>query len=145
MASALVFLTGGGHVDEGDAGLLQEAAAVVVGVSPDIDDALDAGVDDHFGAGEAGLMRDVDHAAVGTDAVEGGLDNGILLGMECAHAVAVDHQMADFVAVGQAGRRTIVAGGEDAPAADDDGADVGAIAGAARGDGECNLQKVLVP
>ena len=132
-------------MDEGDAGLLQEAAAVVVGVSPDIDDALDAGVDDHFGAGEAGLMRDVDHAAVGADAVEGGLDDGVLFGVEGADAVAVDDQMADVVAVGQAGRCTVVASGEDASAADDDGADMGAIAGAARGDGEGDLQKVLVP
>ena len=145
MALDPVFLTGLRHLDEGDAGLPQEAAAVVVGVMAGIDYALDAGVDDHFGAGEAGLVGDVDHAAVGADTVEGGLDNGVLLGMEGAHAVAVDDQMADFVAVWQAGRRTVVAGGKDAPAADDDGADVGAIAGAARGNGECDLQKVLIP
>ena len=76
-------------------------------------------------------MGHIAHAAVGADAVQRGLDDGVLLGVERAHAVVVDEQMAHIVAVGQAGGRAVVAGGEDAAAADDYRADMGAITGAA--------------
>jgi hypothetical protein len=49
------------------------------------------------------------------DAVQGSLDDRVLLRVQGPHAMAADHQMADFVAMRQAGGRAVVASRQDAP------------------------------
>lgn len=132
-------------MDKVDTGFAQEASTVLIRVVAGVDDSLDTGVDNHFGACQTRLVGDVDHASVGADAMEGGLDDGVLLGVERAHAVVVDDQVANDITVGKAGWRAVVAGGQNASAADDNCADMGAIAGAAGGHGGGDLEKVLVP
>ena len=127
------------------AGLAQEGARLRIGVVAGVDHAQDAGVDDHLGAVEAGLMGDVDRAAVDRHAVQRGLDDGVLLGVQRAHAVVVHDQTADVRAVGQAHGRAVVAGGQDALVLDDDRADGGAWAGAAPGHLPGDVHEVFVP
>src|SRR5690606_7738713 len=65
--------------------------------------------------------------------------------MKCPHTMLVDDQAADVDAVGQATWGAVVAGGQDALVADDDGAHRGARAGAAPGDLEGDLHEIAIP
>src|SRR5690606_27154236 len=109
------------------------------------DDALDAGVGDGLEAAPTRRRGHVEVGAVDAGAVLGGLDDGVHLGVRGADAVAVLHQVADLVAVRKAPDGAVVAGGQDAPIADDDGADVLAVAGAARGHLVPDRHEVFVP
>lgn len=133
------------HLDEGDASLLQKAAAIFVRVGAGVNDPCHTGIDDHLGACNARLVGHIDHAACSTHPVERGLYDCVLFGVEWPYAVPVDNQVAHVVAVGQAGWRTVVAGSQYAPVADDYRAHMGSIACAARGHGKCNLEEVLIP
>lgn len=135
----------GRHLHKGNSRLPKKAATVLVRVPADVYNPFYPGIDDHLGAGNAWLVGYVDHAACRAYTVKRGLDDGVLFGVERAHAVAVNDQMADVIAVRQAGWRAIVAGSQNASVADDCRANMGAITGAARGHGECNLEKVLIP
>ena len=128
-----------------DTGLFEECPAVLVRIVAGVDDAARPGVDQHLGTGQAWLMGDIGSGAFGSDAVKRSLDERVLLGVQRADTVPVDEQMADVVAVGQAGRRAVVAGGQDAPVTHEDATHMRAIAGAALGDSERNLHEVLVP
>jgi len=130
-------------MNEGDTGLPQKAPTVLIRVVPGIHHPFDTGVDDHLGAGETRLVGHTDHAAVRADAVQRGLNDGVLLGVEREYAMAVDDQMAYIVAVGQAGGRAVVAGGENTSAADDHRTHMGAITGTARRNSEGDIRKVL--
>ncbi len=132
-------------VDQFDAGFGEEGAAVLVRVVAGVDHPPHARVDEHLGAGDAGLVGDVGAGPLGAHAMQRGLDDGVLLGVQRAHAVAVDHQVADIIAVGRSDRRAVVAGGENAPVAHQHGPDVRPIAGAALGHGEGDIHEVVVP
>ena len=101
----------------------QKSHRIRVRIVARIDNSHQAGVDDHLGAGQAGLVGYVEGAAVHADAVLSGLDDRVLLGVQRAHTVAVDHQMANVIAVPKACRRPVVSGRQDAPVFDDDRAD----------------------
>jgi len=84
---------------------------------------LYTGVNYHFGANKAGLKFYVNCSAIGGNTMERGLHYSILLGVGCAYAMAryfsvwvsyIVHQMANFVAVRQAGGRTYITGGDNA-------------------------------
>jgi len=55
-----------------------------------INQAGDAGVDQGFGAVEAGEMGDITGAAVGGDPMQGCLDDGVGLSMDGANTMAVN-------------------------------------------------------
>ena len=96
-----------------------------------IDQASDPRVDQHLGAVDAWEVCDVAGAALGGDAVQGGLDDSVGLGMDGADAVAVNQQVPDLVAVGLPGGGPVEPGGQDAFIPDHDAAHIGAVAGAA--------------
>ncbi len=100
-AEDLLLRAGGGLVqrDELDAEALGETEDALVAVELAEDDAADAGVGDHLEAAPAGRGGDVDRRALDADAVARGLDDGVRLGVDGAHAVAVLHHVALFVAV----------------------------------------------
>ena len=99
---------------------------------------FDAAVDDEHGAGAAGGHPAIEGAAFQRDAAAGGLADGILLGMNRAHAVLGDravfmehflHQVADFVAMGQALGRADITGDQHLLVAYDHAAAAAAVAG----------------
>ncbi len=100
--------------------LLQEIQRRPVRIALLVDHLGDAGVDHHLGAEDAGLVGAVEGGALNADAVQRRLDDGVLL---CMHrpaqlmAGARGHVLASAahaVAVLQACRSAVVAGGEDA-------------------------------
>ena len=68
----------------------------------------------NFGAAQAGEMGDVTNGALGGDAVQGSLDDGVGLGVRGADAVPIDHQVPGIIAVRQPGRGTVETGRQDA-------------------------------
>ena len=124
----------------------QETEGILVrAVRVPVDDARDAGVDQHLRAVDARQVRDVTRGAPGRDAVQGGLDDGVRLRVDRPHAVAVHHEMACLVAVFLSRRRTVEASGQDAFFQHQHSAHEGAVAGAPLGDGVGDLHKVRVP
>ena len=78
-------------------------------------------------------MGAVEGSAGNGDTHDGGLDDGILFGVECAavfmafagsEAHAFAGAAAEIIAVSHARRRAVVAGGDDAVILDENGADV---------------------
>jgi hypothetical protein len=123
----------------------KEETAVLVKVVTGIDDAPDACVDKHFGTGKTRLVRNIRRCAFAADAVERGLDDGVLFSVKRSHTVSVHHEMPNFIAMRKPCRRTIVTGGEDAPVTDKDSADMGTVTGAAFGNTEGDVQEIFVP
>src|SRR2546427_5978510 len=117
------------------------------------DDAPDADVHDHLGAGETGLVRRVDRRTGDRDTVVGGLDDGILLGMQAQTGVqrrprrrAGGAAVASTVsAVRQAPRRVVVPGGKDHAVFDHHRAHVPAYAGRPRRRQQRHPHKILIP
>jgi hypothetical protein len=134
------------HAEQLDLGSVQEVERIGVdAVVVVVDDAHDAGVDQHLGALQAGEVGDVAVGALGGDAVQRRLDDGIGLSMDGTHAVTIDHKVTNFLAVGQAGGRAVEAGGQNALFAHQHGADEGAVAGASGGYVVSDLHEVGVP
>src|SRR5205823_1980658 len=119
-----------------------------------VEDAADAGVDQHFEAVNARRVGDVDVRVANARPVLGRLRDRVDLGVDRAKAVLLGlarrrprrvDEAARFRAMRQAGRRAVVARREDVLVADDHGADLGTAArGSLRhltGDGE----EVLMP
>src|SRR3989454_11434622 len=117
------------------------------------DDAPDADVHDHLGAGETGLVRRVDRRTGDGDTVVGGLDDRILFGMQAQTGVqrrpgrrAGRAPVASTVsAVRQAARRVVVPGGENHAVFDHHRAHVPAHARRPRRREQRHSHKVLVP
>jgi hypothetical protein len=94
----------------------------LVGVAVMVDDARDTGVNDHFGTSGARLVRAVQSRPFDGYAVQGRLDDGILLGMQApAELVALAGgnivgraETANIAAVGQSTGRAIVTTGKHA-------------------------------
>ncbi len=59
-------------------------------------------------------MSDVTGGAFAGDTVQGGLNDGIRLGVDGAHTMAVHDEMADLVAMGLPGGGAVAACGENA-------------------------------
>src|SRR2546425_6512648 len=119
-----------------------------------VEDAPDAGVDQHLQAVNARRVRDVDVGVADGGAVLRRLRDDVDLGVDGAEAVLLGlarrragrvDQAADVGAVGQAGRRPVVAGGQDVLVAHDHRPDLGAGAGGALGHLSRDGHEVLVP
>lgn len=67
-----------------DAGGLHHILRQLIGIRIGVDDTLDAGIDEYFGADYAGLMGAVQRAAVDGYAVVSGLHNCVLFGVDAA-------------------------------------------------------------
>ena len=139
---------------EGDAGLFEEGGGDgTEGVVAAVDDFGDAGVDDGFGAVGTGGEGAIEGAAADGDAVGGGLDDGVFLGMDAeafvegaaAGGVAGAAGAAAVAAIGDALGGAVVAGGEDLAVTDDNGADAAAEAVAAGGGDFGHHHEVFVP
>lgn len=119
-----------------DAGGQEDARRLAVHAVPlAVDDLADADLDDLDAAGEAGAGVAVEHAAV-ADALAAGLEQGVLLGVQAeaggeggaaGEVAGVAARAAAVHAVGQAPRRAVVAGGDDAALAVDENAADGAL------------------
>ena len=90
-------------------------------------------------------MRDVNRAPRHRYIEISRLDNGVLLGVQGAHTMAIHQQVSYIIAVGQPSRRAIVTGGEDASVAYDDGSNMGAVASAASCHMQSNAHEVFIP
>src|SRR5829696_3717259 len=107
----------------GEAALGGEFYGEGVRVAARVVDLFDASVHDHLHAHQAWLVGAVNGGACHGDAVVGGLDDGVLLGVEralAALAAVYDPDQASHVlAVGHPGWAAVVAGGEDTLVAHD--------------------------
>src|SRR5579884_3957250 len=119
-----------------------------------VEDAADAGVDEHLEAVNAGGVGDVDVRAADADAVLCRLRDRVDLGVDGAEAVLLDlaggrlrgvDQAAHVGAVREPSRGAVVAGGEDVAIADDDRAHLGAQARRALGHLAGDGEEVLIP
>ena len=117
------------------------------------DDPLDAGVDDHFRADDAGLRRAVQRASLDAAAHAGRLDDGVLLRVQAPAQLvhlAGGHvellaQAAGLFAVPDALGYAVVAGGDDAVILYDDRPHPSAQAGAALTGELRHFHEVLIP
>lgn len=105
-------------------------------------------------AGAARRHLAVDRSAVDGYAALGRLANGVLLGVNRAHAVVCDRavgvdalskKVANVVAVRKAGRASYVAGDQNLVVAGDDAAASSPVASGALGDSARDFHKVFVP
>lgn len=132
--------------------LLKHLFGEVVRVVAVVDDFFDAGVDEHFGADDAGCVGAVEDGVFDGDAEDGGLYDGVLFGVEAAAdfvslALGYVHlfaEAADFFAVFESFGCAVVAGAEDVFVFDEDGADFASEAGAACGDEVCHFHEVFI-
>ncbi len=70
------------HLNKRNARLTQKAATVFVRIWAGVNNPLDSSIDDHLGASDAWLMRDIDLAAGCTNAVQSCLNDGVLLSVQ---------------------------------------------------------------
>jgi len=102
-------------------GLLEEFNEGIVGITAKADKPADAGVHQHFGAEDAGSMGAIEGSSLDAHAVEGCLDNYVLLGvygtadlMPGARGYLTGvSQAAQFKAILQAGSSAVISGGQD--------------------------------
>ena len=138
-----------------DAGLLEHVAGFLCRVVTEFGHhVFDAAADNQHGAHPAGLHFAIQGAAFQGNTVPGGLADGVLFGVDSSHtmlasgAVIVDHlfhQVADIVAVRQAGRRADIACRNDPFIPDNNAARAAAVAGGPGGNGVHHVNKVVVP
>jgi hypothetical protein len=102
-------------------GLLKDAQSQLIRIFSLVIDIPDPGIADHLGAEDTGLVSDVKGTPPDTYSIKSSLDNGILLSMETtAELMALPGgdmqllaQAADFAAVLQSCRSTIVSSAEN--------------------------------
>ncbi len=133
------------HVINLESGQVQVFHRELIGIEPGIHHPLDSGVDDHLGASDTWLVRDIDGRTLKRNAVLGPLENGILLGMKTANAVASDDFASFIQAVWQSFGRTVIAGRQNTLVLDNNRADLGAQAGRALGYLERNVYEIIIP
>src|SRR6185436_6779564 len=114
----------GGHlqIHQVDADLRRGLARALVAIELAVVDLADAGVGDELEAVPARRGGGVELRAIDADAVFGGLQDGVGLGVDGRDAMAVFHHAAAVLAVRQSSYGAVVAGGEDRAVADDTGA-----------------------
>jgi len=124
----------------------EEVHGVFVGaVGGAVDDLDDAGVDERFGAVDAGQVCDVAGGAFCGDAVQRSLDDGVGFGVNGADAMTVNHEVPDLVAMSLACGGSVEACGEDAFFQHEHAANESAVTGTAFGYGVSDLQEVGIP
>ena len=136
-----------------NAGSLHHILRQLIGIRISVDDTLDAGVDEYFGANHAGLVGAVQRAAVDGYAVVSGLHDCVLLGVNAAAQlvhlpgghVELFPQAADDGAVGQAFGRAVIAGGDYLLVFDDNRAYAAAQTGRSFADHLRYFHEILVP
>ncbi len=125
---------------------LQKVHCVFVGaVGAVINDARNAGIDQHLGAIDARQVSDVAHCAFGGNAVQCGLNDGVRLGVDRADAMTIHHEMPDLVAMLLPGGGAVEARGQDAFFQHQHTAHEGAVTGAALGYGIGDLHEIRIP
>jgi len=98
-----------------ESGLLKSLDGQLVGIAAGVDDPAQAGIDDHLGADEAGLMRGVEVRPLDADAVQSSLNYRVLLGVQPATQLVplpggngeTAAQTANLAAMGQATRMQV--------------------------------------
>ena len=138
-----------------DAGLAEHLFGLLSGVVfVGADHADDAAVDDEHGAGAAGSHAAVEGGAVEGDAQLGGLADGVLLGVDGAHAVLGDgavfvnhlfELVAHLIAMRETFGRAHIAGDEDLAVAHHHTAAAPAVAGGTFAHCISDFHKVFVP
>src|SRR5688500_90475 len=129
---------------ERDAKLAGQREDAFVAIKFAVNDASQPGIRNQLEASEARRRGDGDGGAVGAYAVSRGLNDGVGLGVNRTHAMAVLDQMTLVVAVRKPAHRSIVARGEDDLVANDHRADVLSVAGRTRGDLARDCHEVFV-
>ena len=137
----------------GHAGFAQHVNRQIVRVILAVVDVADAAVDEHLGAQSAGVRGAVEFRALNADAVDGGLNDDVLLGMEpAADFVALARRDAETLAqaaclqaVGHASGRAVVACGKNALVLDGNGADLASGAGGAFTDEIGDIHEIVWP
>src|SRR6266567_766165 len=117
----------------------------LVAIELAVHDPADPAVRDHLEAAPAGRSRHVNGGAVDHDAILGGLDDGVRLGVDGRHAVVVLHHMTRLGAVRHGADRAVVTRRQDGLVAHDHRAHVLARAGRPRGDHLGDVHEVNVP
>lgn len=143
------------HDAELNASLLKHLNRVGVGVVTFLaDNPFDARVDYHHGACAARRHFTEQGGAFKGDSEPGGLEDGVLFGVEGSYAVLADftvavgdlaHVMSDFVAVGKPRWRAYVTGGHYAFVFDDDCSAFASVAGCPCSHGFTHVKEVSVP
>jgi len=136
-----------------DAGFTDHFTSQFIGITLGIDDGGDAGIDQHLGADDTGHIGAVQCRTIDVDAVPGGLDDGILLGMQTAtefmafagRNIKPFPQTTGVVAMADTGRHSIITGSQDVPLLDQNGADLPAQTGGAGSYQAGNVHEVLIP
>src|SRR5450631_1930153 len=136
-----------------NAGFGDHLPGKVIGIALSENNPFDAGVDQHFGADHARHGGAVESRTINNDAVAGGLDDGILFSVQPAAElvtlsrwhVQLRTQTAGLFTVADAGRDSVVAGGQDVAVLDQNGADTPAQTGGAGGYQSGDIDKILVP
>lgn len=108
-------------------------------------DARKAGISDEFEAAKARRRGDVDVARFNAYSRARRLHGCIRFGVDGAHAMSVLHQMTDVVAMRQAANAAVIARRQNDSVANDDRADVFAVARGARGYHAGNRHEVVIP
>ena len=90
-------------------------------------------------------MGDIAGCTFGGNTMQGSLDDGVGLSMDGTHTMSVHQQVADIVAVLLSARRTIKAGRQYSFIFHQNSADMGAVTGAALGNSQGDLDKILIP
>jgi len=124
-----------------------------IGITFSIYNPVDAGIDDHLGADYTGHCGAIEGGAIDIDAVTGGLDNGILLGVQAAaEFVALSRgdietfpQAAAGIAVRDAGRYPVVSGGQDIALLDKQSPNLSAQACGTGGNEPGYVHEIFVP
>jgi hypothetical protein len=132
---------------------IQHFRRKIVGIAVLENDLLHAGVNNHLGADAAGLVGAVKGGAVDVGAVLGGLDDGVLLGVQSSAYLMpfsgrdseLFAQAAAVKTVLNAGRRSVVARCQDVFILYENSADPAAQAGSALLDQVRDLHEIFVP
>ena|SRR3989338_666818 len=118
-----------------------------------IDHLLNAGVDDHLGATEAGRKRGIERSPLDVDPVIGRLNDGIFLRVGAEAGIEVGAGDSDFVtartapliAVFNAARGAVVAGGNNPLVLDEQSRHFSFDAIGAKSYMSCDLHEIIVP
>lgn len=125
-----------------DTGRLKEGVGDgVIAVVAEVENGADSGGDDGFGAVDTGIVRDVAIGAFGGLSAAGAVYDGVLFGVDCGLFVVV----ADNRGMWTSGEEPVVSGGDDAIGFRENGADLEASAGGARGGEFGDLGELVFP
>ncbi len=132
--------------DHFHSGVFQHIQGLRVAVHFADHDPLHARRDRVLGAMDAGAVFGIKRRAFSRRPGDArGLEQGIVLAVHGADAVAVFEEVANFIAGRQSRRRAIIAGRDDAVVLGEDGAGIEAVAVATGGDDLHDRHKIVIP